>query len=96
MRNPWIRHPSGPEENRRAAGVALAAGGAIAALVFYLARLFLARERIRPAGELSGDAGPRGRVRRGTEGPEREPEGAGTSAWKALEPDPTDGRTVES
>lgn len=95
MRNPWIRHPSGPEENRRAAGVALAVGGTIAALVFYVARLFLARERIRPAGEISGDAGPQGWARPGAGDPEREPVGPGGSPRKALDSGPADGRTVE-
>lgn len=95
MRNPWIRHPPGPEENRQAVGVALAVGGAIAAVIFYLARLFLAREPIRPAGELSGEAGPQGWPRRGAGRQERERIGAGEVREKALDAGPADDPTVE-
>lgn len=46
MRTPWIRRRPGPEENRQAAGAGFAVGAAIAAVIFYFARILLARERI--------------------------------------------------
>lgn len=46
MRTPWIRRRPGAEENRKAAGAGLAVGAAIAAVIFYFARIILARERI--------------------------------------------------
>ena len=47
MTNRWIRHRPGPEENRRAGAVALGAGVAVAAVIFYFLRFLLAREPVR-------------------------------------------------
>ena len=46
MRRPWIRREPGPEDERRAAGLALAAGAALGVAVYYVARIVLARDPI--------------------------------------------------
>lgn len=67
MRARWIMGRPGPEENRKAAGLALGVGAALAAVVFYFARMFLARERI----ESGSEGAARGRSGKGREGEER-------------------------
>lgn len=56
MRTPWVRRPPGAEENRKAAGAAFAVGTVLGAVVFYFARIVLARERIDPPASSRGDS----------------------------------------
>lgn len=44
MKASWIRRRPGPEDDVRAAALALGAGAVVAGAVFYLARHVLARE----------------------------------------------------
>ena len=42
----WIMNRPGPEENRKAAGIAFGVGAAIGAVAFYFVRMLVSRERI--------------------------------------------------
>jgi hypothetical protein len=44
----WLRRKPTSQENAQALAVAVGVGATIAAVIFYLARLFIAREEVRP------------------------------------------------
>ena len=48
MKRRWIRVPAGKRERGVALGVSLGLAAGVGLISFYLARLFLAREEIRP------------------------------------------------
>lgn len=51
MKLRWIRTKPGREENARAAGVALGLAAAVAAVVFYFARILISRRALPPRPE---------------------------------------------
>ena len=58
MTERWARTDAGRRENASAAVVALAIGGGVAAVAFYLTRLLLARERITGITKVDRHASP--------------------------------------
>jgi hypothetical protein len=55
----WIRHRPDAAERRASLAFALGAGIAVGAAVFYLARLFMAREPLHRVSRAGGGAGER-------------------------------------
>lgn len=58
MRKEWVRTEAGRRENLSAAAVALALGGGVAAVAFYLVRTMLARAPITTAPDTDGGVAP--------------------------------------
>jgi hypothetical protein len=54
----WLRLEPGRRENLLAAGVALGAAAGAAAVVFYLGRILISRERVYRLGEGEAEEGP--------------------------------------
>lgn len=57
MRRRWIRNRPDRRENAMAAVAAAGVGAVVGAVLFYLGRLFLAREPVRPQGQVEAAAG---------------------------------------
>lgn len=57
MTQRWLHRRPRPEDDRKAAGLGLAAGILVGSVVFYLARHLLAREWIPSAAEREGAEG---------------------------------------
>lgn len=52
MRRRWIRNRPGRRENLIAAAAGVGAGAVLAGVVFWLGRLLLARDPVRPPGQV--------------------------------------------
>lgn len=54
----WIRNRPTARENAAAALAGVMVGGVLGTVIFYVGRLVLARDPIRPPGELAGELEP--------------------------------------